>query len=634
MKGRKIISETGLLLAVVLAVAVVVVADNVFTSVRMDLTENRLFTLSEGTLNILRSLEEPIDLDFYLSRKTLTDYPSIINYGNRVRDLLYEYAAESGGMIRLTIIEPEPFSEAEDQAVASGLQGVPVSNARDMAYFGLVGTNAVDDERVIPFFQNEREASLEYDITKLIYNLAHPDKRVVGVITSLPMFGNPMPPEIDNPMAPQTRKPWAIISVMREFFEVRNLSLDAETISDDIDVLMVVHPKDLSERTLYAFDQYLLGGGKAMLFVDPMAEADAAPPSPQNPMVMPATSSNLDKLLGAWKLEMTSGKIVGDVNLAMRVQTRGARGPQESIYLPWLRLDNMNFNASDFSTNELNTVNIASAGAIERREDSPLSFTPLMETTEESMLIDSDRLMFQPDPDYLLNEFVPDNRKRVLAARLGGKASTAFPDGLPESSADKQEDSGPKPAGADLIKEGNINAILVADTDLLSDYMWIRMQNFFGLEIPQTLANNGDFVINALDNLSGNNDLISLRTRGNYSRPFTTVEAIRRQAEAEFRDQERQLQAKLDETEKRLNELQRENDGGDLILTPEQTAEIEKFRLEQINTRKELRNVQHELQKNIERLGTQLKFINIGLVPLLIAVAAVAAGYLRSRRVH
>lgn len=626
MKSRRIISETGLILAAILAIAVIIVSDNTFTNIRLDLTENRLFTLSDGTINILKSLQEPIHLDFYLSRKTLTNYPSIINYGNRVRDLLNEYAAESNGKIKLTVIEPEPFSEAEDQAVASGLHGVPVNNEGDVAYFGLVGTNSVDDEKVIPFFQNDRESSLEYDITKLIYNLANPKKRVVGVMSSLPLFGSQMPR--------QPQKPWAIINVMREFFDVRNISMQTDRIDDDIDVLMVIHPKDLSNTTLYAIDQYLLAGGKAMLFIDPMAEADKTRPNPQNPMVMPATSSNLKRLMDTWGVEMKEGKIVGDMNLAMRVQARGPRGPQEMSFLPWLRLETPDFNHNDFATNELKTVNFASAGALEQQKGSSLKFTPLMHTTKETMLIDSKRMMFGADPASLLNEFVSDNRQWTLAARLSGSIKTAFPEGKPAADEEKNDGSVTKDTtpAADQLKEGNINAILVADTDILSDYMWIRTQSFFGMDVPQTLANNGDFVVNALDNLSGNNDLISLRTRGDYTRPFTTVEAIRRQAESEFRDREKQLQAKLDQTEKRLVELQKETTGSDLILSPEQTKEIEKFKQEQVKTRKELRNVQHQLQKDIESLGTALKFINIGLMPLLIALFAIVAGYIKSRR--
>ena len=630
MKAKTIISETGLLLTAIISIAVIIIVNSSFTSIRLDLTENKLFTLSEGTVNILQSLQEPVTLHFYLSRKALTEYPSIINYGNRVRDLLGEYAAESNGMVQLVVIEPEPFSEEEDQAVASGLQGVPVNTTGDLAYFGLVGTNSIDDEKIIPFFQNERESSLEYDITKMVYNLANPDKRVVGVISSLPLFGNRMPPQYGNPMAQQQR-PWAIINVMREFFETRNLGPQVESISKDIDVLMLIHPKDLSDKTLYAIDQYLLGGGKAMLFIDPFAESDTGQPDNQNPMVMPARSSDLTRILDAWGIEVKAEKIVGDISRALRVQTRGPRGPQESVYLPWLRLDKENFNQADFSTNELNEINFGSAGVIEKQEGSSLELTPLMQTTEESMLIDSSRLLFQPDPNSLLNEFLADDQRRTVVARLSGVAKTSFPQGLPTEEGGETGDSD-QAASADTVQEGNINAILVADSDMLSDFMWIRTQSFFGLEIPQTLANNGDFVINSLDNLSGNNDLISLRTRGNYSRPFTRVEEIRRQAESEFRDRERELQAKLEETEQRLLELQQETSGSDLILSPEQTQEIEKFRQEQINTRKELRNVQHELQKNIERLGTQLKFINIGLIPLLIAICAITAGYLYNRR--
>ena len=628
MKGKRLISQAGLLLAAILSIAIIIVSDTTLTSYRLDLTQNKLYTLSQGTLNILKSLKEPINLDFYLSRKTLTDYPSIINYGNRVRDLLNEYAAHSNGKIHLRVIEPEPFSEEEDQAVASGLQGVPINTEGDVAYFGLVGTNSVDQEKIIPFFQNDKESSLEYDITKLIYNLANPKKRVIGVMSSLPLFG--------SPVAQQQQKPWAIVNAMREFFEVRNLGPEPDKISNDIDVLMVIHPKNLRKKTLYALDQYLLAGGKAMIFIDPLAEADASRPSPQNPMVRPDTSSNLKPLMDTWGVEMMPGKIVGDMNLAMRVQARGPRGPQEMSYLPWLRLRSADFNHTDFATNELKTVNFASAGVLVQKKGSTLKFTPLMQTTRDTMLIDSSRMMFGADPASLLNEFVSDNKQWTLAARLSGTSKTAFPKGMPSDDEDKgsvsKTDSSKTADNDTEIKQGKINAILVADTDILSDYMWIRTQNFFGVQVPQTLANNGDFVIDALDNLSGNNDLISLRTRGDYSRPFTTVEKIRKQAESEFRDQEKELQAKLDRTEKRLVALQKDTKGSSLILSPEQTKEIEKFKTEQVQTRKELRNVQHQLRKNIERLGTELKFINIGLVPLLIAFMAVVAGYIKSRR--
>ena len=618
MKYRRLLSGSGILVAAVLAVALITINNNLFTGVRLDLTENKLFTLSTGTINIISTLEEPISLDFYLSRKTLADFPQLMNYANRVRDLLEEYAAKSGGKIALSIIEPEPFSEEEDQAVASGLNGISVNAAGDRAYFGLVGVNSTDDEANIPFFQTSREQALEYDITKLIYNLANPEKRVVGVMSGLPLFGNP---------AQGVSERWAIINVMEEFFEVRNIGVSSDRIDADVDVLMVVHPKGFTEQTLFAIDQYLLKGGHAMLFVDPLAEGDNPEPDPANPYVMPDMSSSLNILLDGWGVEVDTSKIAADINLAMRVQTQGARGPQESNYLPWMQLGIDNLNREDFSTSELNLVHMGTAGIIERLEDATIEFTPLLQTTTDSMKMERDLIFFQRDPNVMLANFESGNKVLVLAARISGIVTSAYPDGLPE-----EDEEGETASMDDVIKEGRIDAVLVGDTDILADHFWIRMQNFFGVQIPQSIANNGDFVINTLDNLAGNTDLISLRSRGEFSRPFTVVEEIRRDAEAQFRAQEQELQTRLEETEQKIAQLQQEGSEGALLLSQEQAAEIEEFRLEQIKTRKELRAVQHELQKNIERLGTLLKFINIGLIPLFIALLALFAGIRHAHR--
>ena len=614
MKYKRLLSGSGIVLAAVLAVALITISNNLFTGVRLDLTENRLFTLSQGSINIITTLDEPVNLDFYLSRKTMADFPQLVNYANRVRDLLEEYAAKSDGKIRLSVIEPEPFSEEEDQAVASGLNGISVNAAGDRAYFGLVGVNSTDDEAIIPFFQASRENALEYDVTKLIYNLANPEKRVIGVMSALPLFGDP---------ARGIQDSWAIIGVMEEFFEVRNLSVNADQVDEDVDVLMVVHPKNFSEKALFAIDQFLLRGGHAMLFVDPLAEGDNTEPDPANPYVMPDLSSNLNVMLEGWGVQVDTSKIAADINLAMRVQTQGARGPQETNYLPWLQLGEKNLNREDFSTSELNQVHVGTAGIIDRRDDAAVELTPLIETTTDSMKMERDLIFFQRDPNVMLANFEAENTALVLAARISGEVPSAYPDGLP---GEEEED-----AAAGNIKEGRIDVVLVGDTDILADHFWIRMQNFFGVQIPQSIANNGDFVVNTLDNLAGNTDLISLRSRGEFSRPFTVVERIRRDAEARFRAQEQALQSRLEETEQKIAQLQQEGGEGTLLLTDEQAGEIEKFRLEQIKTRKELRAVQHELQKNIERLGTQLKFINIGLIPLIIALLSLVAGMRRAR---
>ena len=618
MKYKRLQSGSGILLAAVLAVALIIIGNNLFTGVRLDLTENKLFTLSPGSINIITGLDEPVSLDFYVSRKTMADFPQLVNYANRVRDLLEEYAAKSGGKIELTVIEPEPFSEEEDQAVASGLNGIAVNAAGDRAYLGLVGVNSTDDEATIPFFQASREQALEYDITKLIYNLANPEKRVIGVMSALPLFGAP-----ERGISQR----WAIIDIMEEFFEVRNIGVSADFIDEDIDVLMVVHPKGFTEQALFAVDQYLLRGGHAMLFVDPLAEGDNAEPDPANPYVMPEMSSNLNIMLEGWGLEVDTSKIAADINLAMRVQTQGTRGPQETNYLPWLRLEAENLDQQDFSTSELNLIHMGTAGIIDRKEGAQIEFAPLIQTTSDSMRMERDLIFFQRDPNVMLSNFESGNTPLVLAARVSGTVPSAYPEGL--FTEDEDEEAVPV---EDIIKEGRVDVVLVGDTDILADHFWIRTQNFFGVQIPQSIANNGDFVVNTLENLAGNTDLISLRSRGEFSRPFTVVEQIRRDAEAEFREQEQELQARLEETEQKIAQLQQEGGESALLLTEEQAAEIEKFRLEQIRTRKELRTVQHELQKNIERLGTQLKFINIGLIPLIIALLAVAAGFQRSRQ--
>lgn len=621
---NKFISGTGLIMATCLFVATIILANTALTTWRIDLTENKLFTLSDGTINILKNLEEPVQLDFYFSQKAMSDFPLLVNYGNRVRDMLEEYAAHANGKLILNIIEPETFSEAEDQAVASGLRTVSANSAGDRAYFGVVGTNSTDDEKIIPFFQTNRESALEYDITKMIYDLAYPEKRVIGVVSQLPII--PVTGSADA-------QSWVIIDALRDSFEVRNLSENPKTLVENInvnniDVLMLVHPKKLDTQVLYAIDQYLLHGGKAIIFIDPLAELDQTRPDPSTPNVVPNLDSYLPELLGQWGLEMSKEKIVGDINAAMRVQSDDARNPQGLDYLPWLRLTEKNFNPDDFSTSELNLIHMGTVGSLEIKEDKGLTITPLIQTSKESTKLEKDLILFQRDPNIIMSNFKSEDRRMLIAARINGKAKSYFPDGKPVEDAEAK-----KVVDEDFVPEGDINLILVSDTDILADHFWIRSQSMFGVAVPQPIANNGDFVMNSIENLSGNTDLISLRGREKYSRPFEIVDKIRREAEAEFRQRETELQARLEETEQKIRQLQQEQGGEkSYLLNNELTAEIEKFRDDRLATRKELRSVQHELKKNIEKLGAQLRFINIGLIPLLITLMALFIGIYRANR--
>ena len=619
---------SSLLVAVVLFVSLNIVTNGVLTSQRLDLTENRLYTLSEGSRNILKNLEDPITLRFYYSARQFASTPEFQTYGKRVRDLLQEYVAAANGKLVLQVIEPEPFSDAEDQAVGYGIEQLPINATGEVGYLGLVGTNMTDKEAPIAFLNPDRADALEYEVTKLIYALANPKKRSVGVIADLPVMGG-KPDERGNP-APA----WTSIHMLQEFFDLKTLPRDLPAIDADIDTLLLVHPKDLPQQTLYAIDQFVLRGGKALVFVDPLAEEDRPEPDPRNPMAMPKTDSTLAPLLAAWGISFSSDKVVADPEAAVRVNFNSERGPSEVQYLPWLMLHGERINHDDFITNHLQGVNVGSAGLLEPAKDAKTKFVPLLRTGPKSGLLDREAIVVIRDPNALHEGFKADRSHLAVAARVSGPASTAFPDGPPAPAADAAE-SPKADEQAPQLKEAKdgINVIVVADTDLLADRFWVRMERFLGMQVPNPFANNADFLINAVDNLGGNDDLISLRSRGVYARPFEVVERIKRDAEGQFREREKALQAKLKETEAKLKELrQRPDSGGESLLSPEQRKEMEMFRKEQLATRKELRTVQHELGRNIEQLGTWLKAINIGLVPLLVALLAFGASVVRQRR--
>jgi ABC-type uncharacterized transport system involved in gliding motility auxiliary subunit len=621
---KKLLTGGGLALALALFIAINVIANQTLTALRVDLTDNRLYTLSEGTRNIIERIEEPITIRLYYSAEQFAGVPQLLTYGKRVRDMLEEYAAEAGGRIKLLVIDPEPFSEAEDEAVAFGVRQLALSTSGEMGYLGVVGTNATDDQEVLPLLSPEREDALEYELTKMVYTLAVPRQRIIGVMSELPVFA--LPPD---PMTGQAGgRDWTALTLLKELYEVRELAPDATAIESDIDTLVLIHPKTLSRETLYAIDQFVLRGGKALVFVDPMAEHDEAAPDPENPGVLPRLESNLEPLFAKWGIKLATDKVVGDPASAVRVSFRTPRGPQEVEYLPWLQLQGDTLNRDDFITNELNVVNVGTAGSLETVEGSALDHVPLLQTGTTAGLLERDAIVFVRDPAGLLENFTPDQRRHVVAMRISGPAETAFPDGRPLAENEKRA---PPDADFTATAKEPINVIVVADTDILADRFWVRFSSFGGMQIPEPFGNNADFLVNAVDNLGGNTDLISLRSRGKYTRPFEVVQEIQREAEARFRDRERALQERLRATEDKLAELQSKEGDSEVLLTAEQKAEIESFRQEQLATRKELRAVQHELERNIERLGTRLKFVNTALVPLVITVIAIGVGVYTAR---
>lgn len=636
---RTTMTSLSLLILAVLFIAVVILSNAFLKGARLDLTENQLYTLSEGTKNILGGIEEPVNLYFFFSEQTSRNIPSLRTYSTRVREMLDEFVLHSDGKLNLQVIDPVPFSEEEDRASQFGLQAIPVGAAGESVYFGLVGTNSVDGVESIRFFQPDKESFLEYDLTKMVYNLAHPKKPVIGVLSMLPFNGG------FDPMTRQPQQPWIIGDQMGQIFEVRNLSFDNAQIPDDVDVLMVVHPKTFNDKTLYAIDQFILKGGRAMLFVDPHAEADIPPGAANNPQAMFAErSSNLQKLFDNWGIEVDTTKILGDARYALAVNFDPNRPPVKHVGI--MSMDQTSLASDDVITAELSSINWSYPGFITRKDDAKVDWVPLVTSSTQAMPMEAEKARFAPDPNQLLQDFAPTGEQYVLAARLSGNVSSAFPDGAPEEEAaadsanSESEENKPEQTAPHIAESRDpINVVVVADTDLLTDRLWVRTNNFFGQRIASAWANNGDFVINALDNLLGNSDLISMRGRATSTRPFTTVQELEREADTQFRAKEQELEAKLQETEQKLAELQsaRENTGDSgqnvLILSPEQRAEIEKFQQEKLETRKQLRQVRRDLDKNIEQLGAWMKFINIGLVPIVLSVIAIVMGLVvRSRR--
>ena len=646
--GGRTYTIGGIVLAVAAFLALNMFANQALTRFRLDLTEQRLFTLSEGTRNILGTIDEPVTLRLYVSRSLASRLPSISGYVARVRDLLQEYEYAADGKIILTVIDPEPFSEEEDRAVAYGLSGLPLLDGESTFYFGLVGTNTLDDQEVIPRFTRDREEFLEYDVTKMIHTLAQASRPVIGLLSGLPLDGQSQ----QAMMMGRPPQPWLILERMDELFEVRHLSpLSLERVEEDVDVLMVVHPKRLSDTVRYAIDQFVVGGGHALVFVDPNAEADMNPTVPGLPPL--PGKSELEDLLAAWGLELDTTRTVGDMQIGADVQAQMGDRVATILYPMWMNVPSPLLNREDVVTAELGNLTFGTAGALVTVPDTGLTVSPLAMTTPTGAgLVETEMVGPMADIERLVREFRPDGTSYVLAARVGGKAASAFPDGPPlpdtadEGAGEGQEPGEGEAAAAesdsegseapvepvpDHLDEGEIQVIVVGDTDFLQDQFWVQRQNVFGQSIPIPISANGSFVINALDNLTGSGDLIGIRSRGRFLRPFTVVNELRQDAELRFREKEKELLQRLEETEARLSEL-RTGDGDEIVLTEDQRNAIVEFTKQRVRIRRELRDVRHSLREDIETLEASLKFINIGLVPIVIGIGGLLAGLHRLRR--
>jgi ABC-type uncharacterized transport system involved in gliding motility auxiliary subunit len=430
------------------------------------------------------------------------------------------------------------------------------------------------------------------------------------------------------------QQPWVVLEQMQQLFDVTDIDPESGGIPEDIDVLMLVHPKQLPDSMLYAIDQYILRGGRALIFVDPNSEVDRGPG--MMGMGSPPGSSELEPLFAAWGVELAAGKVAGDLSIAERVRFGQQQGQGVIDYPVWMNLPVEQNNATDVVTARLGNLVFASPGILNDLGKEGVVVTPLVTTTENAKQFDVAQLQFISDPTVLLVGYEPGNAKLNLAVRVSGAVETAFPDGPPstekQDGGDDEQITLPHLPHIDKTTQ-DVNMIIVADSDMLADDFWVQAQNFMGTRLIIPSAANGDFVINSLESLLGSNDLISVRSRGQFSRPFTRVAQIQQGAEIRYRQKERELLTSLEETEIKLIELEKGSQNEQqLILSDEQVAEIDKFREEKIRIRKELRLVRHQLRKDIEKLETATRFINIGFIPLLIGIGGLFVSMRKMRR--
>ena len=667
MNTKSLFSSAGLVvIAVALVFAVAIIS--LLPGWRIDLTEDNLYSLSDGTRNIVASLEHPIELMFFYSDSAIEDLPQIRSYGTRVQELLREIVIASNGRLSMSVIDPEPFSEDEDLATQYGVQAVPVTQGGEAIYFGLVviqtdadggGPVVVPVLETMPLIRPDQEQFLEYEFLKLITRVGNPDLPVVGLLTELDIDGG------FNPIMGQATPPWMVMDFIRQLYEVRRVDIAADDIDVDIDLLMIVHPQDLSQQMLYAIDQHVMRGGKTVVFLDPSADSMVTR-SPQGNLIPAGMSSDLPGLLAAWGIAYASDKVLTDSDLALRV--RMGQNQQPEAHLGMLGVHRENLAGDDIITNRLEAINFSSTGAIASAENANTVFEPLIQSSTNAMLMDAGFLEDVSDPSILFDEFVSAQQSFVIAARVSGVIDSAFPDGRPvveeadveaveetdvedsevdesdsaeateaDASTGVDEDPGAEREESPVAEHiassnGEVNIVIFADTDMLSDRLWVQVAQFLGQRIPQPFANNGDIVINTLDNLSGSADLVSIRSRGTYSRPFTRVLNLQRKADDRLRIEESELLDRLTETEAALAELN-QTEEGQLIgqITPEIQAEIDQFNAELLDTRRRLRDVQFQLSEDIEQLGSRLKAINTGLIPILLTLLLLGASYLRAQ---
>jgi len=649
------------ILAVVCIVTMAVCAALIFRKLagraRVDLTERHIYTLSRGTRNILLKLNQPIKLKLYYAKSTAMKGPDWIreynNYYLYVRDLLQEYADLSRGRLRLLTIDPKRYTDAEDAAIEDGLKKVPFGED-EFFFFGLVAETELGNQKAIPFFTPDRQEFVEYDVSKLIASVARREKKKVGILSSLDVMGRDLSPYMMQMMRMQRREvpqPWQVVNDLREEYELVRVAKDVDSIDKDIDFLLVVHPKDFSEKTLFAVDQFVMHGGKLLVFVDPFSVADQPRRDPQNPMAayQHQSASDLNKLLKGWGVEMEPGVVAADPDLAIKVGGFDGRVVRMPIYL---HLNQESGNPEEVITAKLHSVMMVAAGVLKKVKGVDAKVTPLLTTTKDGAVWKpaSRFELMRPDPARITSALKPAGKPMMLACRITGKLKTNFPDGL--TVEEKEKDDEQQQKGEDKVKEGKAGeksgqesktktktiiavkespadalVVVFADVDMIADMVAYHQRPFFGMAAR---GDNISALFNALEFLSGTGDLIAIRSRGHFDRPFEKVLDIERATDKATAEKTQSLQTEIDSFQAKLRDLNAKATKDNVaLLESEAAAEQRKLQNELRKARKRLRELKAGKLAKIEALKARLRTHNLLWAPAVVLLIAVVLAIVR-----
>lgn len=598
----------------VVGIIILLIAINFILSawrIRMDLTDEKAYTLSDGTKKILSKLDTPVKIRFYFTRGEETPV-FLKNYAQRVEDLLAEFKQAAKGKITIEKYDPQPDTDAEDAANADGVEPQQITPTVSVR-FG-IAVSCLDQKFTIPYLAPEREKLLEYELARAISRVINPERPVIGIMSSLPIFGQQTSPFMPRP-GQERQDPWLFYNELQRDFTVRKIDFETEKIEDDVKLLLVIHPKNISEKTQFAIDQFVLRGGKLIVCIDPVCVMDAQ----SNPMGggMQQPSSTLDKLLKAWGLDMDTSKVIVDM------QCRSPRYHPKVAHLV-TALSRPNMKSDEIFFAQLDNLLFPFCGAITGTPVEGLKMDVLLKTSTDSQLVDG--FMARLASEQVAKDFKSSGKEYNIAVRLSGKFKTAFPNGKPEDSKesdDKDKEKKEDEKKEDYLKESvKENVVYIfADADWLHDQFSVDVQNFFGHRIMIPHSGNLSLVQNLVEMLSGDENLINARSRATVNRPFTRIRDIQAKAEAKFLEEIKKLEEERANTQRKINELQAKKEGNQrFILSPEQKAELKKLREVEAQTARRLKEVRKELRKEVDSLESTVKWLNIAGMPLLVSL--------------